>query len=63
MKAAITTSAGDFSVAELPDPRPGPDQLWCGLQRAACVDPTSRRNRSCHRERSWDTSSAERSWP
>ncbi len=34
MKAAITTSAGDFSVAELPDPRPGPDQLV--VRVAAC---------------------------
>jgi (R,R)-butanediol dehydrogenase / meso-butanediol dehydrogenase / diacetyl reductase len=27
MKAAITTAAGDFALADLPDPRPEPDQL------------------------------------
>jgi (R,R)-butanediol dehydrogenase / meso-butanediol dehydrogenase / diacetyl reductase len=34
MRAAITTSAGDFAVADLPDPTPAPDQLV--VRVAAC---------------------------
>ena len=34
MRAAITTEAGDFAVADLPDPTPGPDQLV--VRVAAC---------------------------
>jgi (R,R)-butanediol dehydrogenase / meso-butanediol dehydrogenase / diacetyl reductase len=34
MKAAITTEGGDFEIADLPDPTPGPDQLV--VRVAAC---------------------------
>jgi (R,R)-butanediol dehydrogenase / meso-butanediol dehydrogenase / diacetyl reductase len=34
MRAAITTASGEFTVADLPDPTPGPDQLV--VRVAAC---------------------------